>query len=481
MDVSMQQLKSITIVGGGFSGICTAIHLIERANFPIAITLIEKQPKLCRGIAYGTTSPHHPLNVRAGRMGALAKHPEHFYSWLETHSDQWRNFDPVFKFLKITPDSYLPRKLYAVYLQDLFHQARITAEKKKIMLKIIHDEAQDANVTKEGLIEICLGKGDTVCADHLVLAMGVPCHKFSFETSTLLNHPHYIGNFWDEKLESVLRHQCVKNLGKGKIVAIIGTGLTAIDALFTMYAMSYQGKILLISKKGTFPQVHTEELLPPYFHFKIEEYPNTISGLIKLFKCQLEQVNAAGLDWRQLIDGFRNHTQEIWRSLSLWAKKQFMRHLFSLWNKHRHRMSPRSFEVVETFKRNKALTLVSGTVQDVIILPNKRFEIEFHSAKTGSKERDEVDVVMNCSGPDYQIFRHTDPLIQAMLKKRIIIPDDIGLGVKVENDEQLAGKGRGKIYAVGALLFGERFETTAVPDLREQADSIAKTILNYLE
>lgn len=52
----------------------------------------------------------------------------------------------------------------------------------------------------------------------------------------------------------------------------------------------------------------------------------------------------------------------------------------------------------------------------------------------------------------------------------------VNMGLKIENKEILGGT-QGKIFALGSLLFGEKFETTAVPEIREQALSIATTII----
>src|SRR5687767_3696603 len=104
----MQRLMSIAIIGGGFSGICTALHLIDRASSPFALHIIEKSPEPCKGIAFGTNSPYHPLNLRADQMGAYAGQPKHFYQWLE-QQEIWRVLNPTFKNLEVKPESFLPR------------------------------------------------------------------------------------------------------------------------------------------------------------------------------------------------------------------------------------------------------------------------------------------------------------------------------------------------------------------------------------
>lgn len=477
----MHRLTSVAIIGGGFSGICTTIHLIVNASRPMVIYVIEKEPELCTGVAYGTRSPYHPLNVKAGRMGAFAEQPGHFYSWLESREEIWRNFDPAFQSLKISSDSYLPRKLYAAYLRDLFYQAQIIAQQKGIICTILHDEAQDADLMSDGLIEVTLAKKSLLLVDYLVLATGIPSNQtFLFETHPVLENYHYISNIWKPYAERCLCNLCADNQGKNKNIIIIGSGLTAIDALFTLQSMDYQGTLQIISKHGTFPEVHSENHLPSISNFKVDNLPKRMSTLIRLFKSQLESFSKTYLNWRQVMDAFRHCTQPLWRSFSLSEKKQFMRHLFFLWNKHRHRMSPQSSELVNFYHKNRTLTLTAGSVQQLISLPNGKLQVRYYAKETGLSELKEADYVINCSGPDYKIVNYPNFFIQNLLRKKIIEPDDMGLGLKLIEKEILAGKGEGKIYAIGALLFGELFETTAVPELREQAHSIADTILSKI-
>jgi len=75
-------MKSIVIIGGGFSGVVTAINLIRLSHTPVQILIIDKGRTPGRGIAYSTRSAVHLLNVTARNMSALADQPNHFVEWL---------------------------------------------------------------------------------------------------------------------------------------------------------------------------------------------------------------------------------------------------------------------------------------------------------------------------------------------------------------------------------------------------------------
>src|SRR5580698_9398803 len=79
--------RGIAIIGGGFSGVMTAVNLVRLSRQPIHITIINQRRAVARGIAYGTRRPEHLLNVAARNMSALPDHPNHFLEWLRTRTE----------------------------------------------------------------------------------------------------------------------------------------------------------------------------------------------------------------------------------------------------------------------------------------------------------------------------------------------------------------------------------------------------------
>ncbi len=72
----------VAIIGGGFAGVMTAIHLLRVLPASSAIVLFERAGRLGRGAAYGTNLPCHLLNVPAARMSAFPDAPADFTDWL---------------------------------------------------------------------------------------------------------------------------------------------------------------------------------------------------------------------------------------------------------------------------------------------------------------------------------------------------------------------------------------------------------------
>ncbi len=67
---------AIVILGGGFCGTMLAVQLARRAAAgSVRILLIERGPRVARGLAYGTPCDRHLLNVPAGMMARCRMSP----------------------------------------------------------------------------------------------------------------------------------------------------------------------------------------------------------------------------------------------------------------------------------------------------------------------------------------------------------------------------------------------------------------------
>ena len=75
-------MKTVAIIGGGFSGTMAAVNLARLSDSPLCIQLINDRYPLGRGVAYGTRREEHLLNVAARNMSAVPDHANHFLDWL---------------------------------------------------------------------------------------------------------------------------------------------------------------------------------------------------------------------------------------------------------------------------------------------------------------------------------------------------------------------------------------------------------------
>ena len=73
------------------------------------------------------------------------------------------------------------------------------------------------------------------------------------------------------------------------------------------------------------------------------------------------------------------------------------------------------------------------------------------------------------------------PLTQALLRAGACRPDDVGIGLSCDPDGAVvdaAGRISDRLFTLGPLRKGELWESTAVPELRVQAERLARRILS---
>jgi uncharacterized NAD(P)/FAD-binding protein YdhS len=72
-------------------------------------------------------------------------------------------------------------------------------------------------------------------------------------------------------------------------------------------------------------------------------------------------------------------------------------------------------------------------------------------------------------------------LLRNLLRRGLIEPDDMGMGLRIDDDHTIIsrdGQRSPVLLALGPLLRGTFWESIAVPELRGQAWRVARTILD---
>jgi len=455
-------LPTIAIIGGGFSGCMVAVHLLRSATVPITIKLIERGPTVGPGVAYGTREERHLLNVPAGNMSAFPEDAGHFLRWLKSHGD------PSF-----TADSFAPRRRYGAYLQAILREAEADA-RTLAQLEKIQDEAIAILPDQEG-DRIQLRSGRTLHASRIVLAVGnFPPSDPVVAESAFYRSPRYSSDPWSP---TALSH-----IDPLDSVLLIGSGLTTIDLVLALQARGHQGMIHLISRHGLLPQCHRPSV-PPYPPFlTITDVSSTLRILLRRVRREIDQAARQGYDWRAVIDALRPQTQMLWRALTAVEKRRFLRHLRPYWDNHRHRIAPEVAATLDRLQQSGQLRVHAGCIRSyserddgVDVSYRPRHQPELHTVR--------VNRVINCTGPEGNYRKLQHPLIMNLLESGRIRPDPLTLGLEVEANGALiiaTGVASRRLYTLGPPRKGGLWETIAVPELREQAQALARQLLQSL-
>ena len=428
----------VAIVGGGASGTILAAQLARRS---IRSVLIDGSGRMGRGVAYSTTEPVHLLNVRAEGMSALAHEPDHFAAAFALDGGERRGF--------------APRRFFAAYLGNILAEAV-----ERGCTELIEATATTAQREGSGW-RLGFSDGSSITADALVLAVGnqEPEALAAFANAG----SRFIGNPWGDKARAAVAELAAT----GEPALLVGTGLTMVDLVLSLDAAGHSGRILALSRRGLAPRGHAD------FEPAAVGRDEVPGGLRALFRWLRRR--SASVGWRAAVDSLRPYSHGLWQDLSDSERRRFLRHARPWWDVHRHRIAPEVAATVERMVSEGRLQIIAGRILAARHAANG-LEIEYRPRGAQEPRTEQFAYAFNCTGPLHSIARSKDPLLRSLLDGAEIRPDDLGIGLEVDETNR-AGE---HLWAMGPLTKGRFWEIIAVPDIREQADQVAEDIKREL-
>ncbi len=438
-----------------------AVHLLRNAGAPTRILLVERSGRFTAGVAYGTRSDAHLLNVPAGRMSAFPDDSDHFLRWARARD------------ATVTGGSFVPRRLYGKYLAELLDDAEADAPATTSVVRLA-SEARAIERTVEGRVRLSLADGRDVMADEVVLAIGnyepanPPADDAGFYTSD-----RYARDPWAAGALDV---------AQDAPVLLLGTGLTMLDVAIALATRGHTGPIHALSRRGLIPQPHRESASAPHHHDRpatLGAWPRTARGLVRELRREVREAAARDVDWREVVTSIRHDTPALWQSMPREERRRFLRHLRSFWETHRHRSAPATSARIEALRASGQLAIHAARV---VAYASRADDVCVSHLPRGSATRAEIRVarVINCTGPDTNLSRVCDPLIQSLRGAGLIRPDDLGLGLDTDASGALIGAdgcAADDLFCVGPLRKGRLWENTAVPELRVEAAAMARRLV----
>jgi len=453
---------TVAVIGGGFTGTTLAAQLVRHTEPSFSVVVIEKSGLPGRGVAYGTECKSHLLNVSAKDMSAFPEDRGHFLRWAKSNCD-W----------DVEPCSFLPRKEYGRYLGTIFSEAALSDGKGRLQWK--RDEARAFSPTGSGKIEIRLRSGARILAETVVLALGnFPSSDPFLPGRTLASPGHapdpYFSDPWsDASLEGV------EHLNS---ILLLGSGLSSVDVAVELRYRGFPGTIHIVSRRGLLPHSHKAHSLWP--NFWNEHSPKCVRGLLHLVRDQVREAERQGIDWRGVISCLRQVTPQIWQSLPEAEQRRFLRHVRPYWEVHRHRAAPEVAQLIDDQRSNGRIRLYAGRITNYRER-GSRVEITYRERKSGAETCLSADRVINCTPPETDCRRLTDPLLTSLLSQGLMRPDPLCLGLETSVDGALIdrdGVVSDSLYAVGSARKGSLWESTAVPEIREQVYQLVQHLVN---
>ncbi|GAA1503513.1 FAD/NAD(P)-binding protein [Nocardioides humi] len=439
----------VAVIGGGASGVLTAINLLVRSDDPgLEVVVHEASGIVGRGVAYGTNDQRHLLNVRARHMSAFPDAPSDLLDWaLRTG----RSSDP---------QGFLPRADYAIYLQDRL--ADVADDRLRIRAGRVLD------VVPNGAGFDVVTERSTATADAVVLCHGnqPPRPLTTLDGAALPEAPWHVANPWE-----LAR---LRALPADARVVVVGTGLTAIDTVITLLEDGPERHVTMVSRNGLLPKPHVGQAHTAW----VTKVPDDALTADAVADAVAEECRAAaerGVGWRAVVDGLRPLTQELWRRLPLDERRRFLDVHARDWEIRRHRMAPEVALRLQSYRYDDRLAVHAGVLHAVEDLGER-----CRLTTAAGQSPVEVDAVVNCTGPLADVRQSAEPLLRALVARGTAAADPLALGLDSSADGEVVGAdGRvvDGLYVVGPPRKGTLWESTAIPEIRAQAAQVAAAVV----
>lgn len=501
-----QRGTTIAIVGVGASGVACFTQLISKyiisgKTAPLAIWLFEKREELGPGLAYGTGQEGHLLNTRAGLMGVFPEEPLHFVQWAHRHR---KMIESRFGLHSIHPDAYPPRMLYGCYVQAMMKRYWREAEHHGITLRKKRSEVLAAEIGDNAQVTLHTRDGSYV-ADFVILATGNPK---SNNFRHLNEYPEYLASPWPSAGILSTIHDKYASIG------IVGSSLTAIDAMITLVENGHRGPINFFSSEGLLPRVqppverHYERsvfTLSAIRRFiRKQQRALRVKDLIRLFRAEVEQYLERRVNWaaevrtgkaplellnadirdalssgsvfQDVLYSLRYEADTIWNLLPMEQQQLFAKWIGTEFDINRHAIPLKNAFKLKRLLEQQQLRVI-GNSSDV------RRDGNGFLLKTDDGQAYRTDFVINATGPAVAIRQMDDiPLLQQLLASGYI--EEYGAGGLVADLHTMRVSrptaGPAPFYAIGHLLVGLQHDVNSLWFNVAQADKLTAHLVQRI-
>jgi uncharacterized NAD(P)/FAD-binding protein YdhS len=206
------------------------------------------------------------------------------------------------------------------------------------------------------------------------------------------------------------------------------------------------------------------------------QWPVTVRELLALVRASLAEAAAEGRDWRCVVDGLRLRADPLWEGLSVAERQRFVRHVDRYWQVCRHRMAPPVGRAVDTMLDAGTLRPVAACLVALTATPTGiRADLR---TRHGADLTLHCGTVVNCTGPGSPATG-TEPLAESLRRSGLARLNPLATGFDCDPTGALldaTGRPSAPLWAVGPIRRGSTWETTAIPEIRSQAATLAAAL-----
>jgi uncharacterized NAD(P)/FAD-binding protein YdhS len=459
----------IAIVGGGFGGASLAVQLVRQTTRPLDVTIFEPREQLGAGIAYSTVDPHHRLNAPAFAHTILPEDFLHFTRWANTAG--LPSTDPA----ALQPDgtAYYRRSDFGTYVsQTVAEHAHSPATGSRIAH--VRDQVTDLQQLASGQ-RVQTQRHGAQDFDMVFIATGNALPRLPGQLSRHWgDHPAVIENpFAPGRLQAIPREATV---------LVIGSGLTALDALSTLLAQGHTGPVTVMSRRGLKPhlqgptpaavlqvlaladagnavpgRVFLDRIMGPVPAFLDMERP----GLRRWLRDLRRQIGIdvqSGGTWHSSFDMLRDTVWQLWPRLSVRDRRRFLETLKPWYDVHRFRSPPQNAALVgAAVERGQVRFQTARLVSLDASQRDKRLQAVLRQRGAPGETQFHADALVNCSGLDAAAGMAANPLLHALVTKGTVRADACNAGLAIDADGRAItadGRTSRSLRVIGPATFG---------------------------
>jgi len=447
--VGVDGAEHVAVIGGGFCGMALVLQLLRTPVWQGRVTLFEPAP-LLGGVAYATEQPRHLLNVPADRMSLYPDRPDDFVRFAEAAG--W-------------PDAglqFLPRTLYGAYLRASFAQVAAAAGDR---LQVLRAEVRSARPQAQGWV--VEAGGAQWEASSVVLASG--------NGPPIVPGPLRALGTVPEVITEPYRPGALAAIAADAPVLVLGMRLTAVDILESLSAQGHRGPVFALSRRARWPAEHLPEVRWRGDATTLAALPAplTADGLADWFRASVAAAELRGIPWQAVADAVRPRVQSLWQELPDAEQTRFLAQHRGPWEWYRHRLPAQCAELLRSWQRSGWLTPLAGEVVAAAQVADG-LSVTLRTPE-GAESLHRFGAVVCGAGRLSDPRRFGGHLWPQLLGEGLVRPDPHGMGLQAAPTGEVRGAPAG-LYALGNLLRPTLFESTAVPELAQQAAALAAHI-----
>jgi uncharacterized NAD(P)/FAD-binding protein YdhS len=448
---------TIAVIGGGASGVLVAAHLLRAARQPLDVVIVDSRAPLGAGVAYSTGDARHLVNSPSCEMSAFGDRPGDLIGWACAQG------------CEVARSDFVPRSLYGRYLSHVLAEARRQTNSASGLSWFREDVVALTRQSRPDGTAFVLGfaGGGHLDAGHVVIAVGPPSPRAPWSgDAELIGHPGLIEDPWEPR--------SLDRIGPKASVLLVGTGLTMVDVALTIAGGGTNERSLYArSRHGLLPLAHRTTPVEAW-RGRLET-AETARELVRAIRVEAEKIEFAGGDWRSVVATVRRQVPELWSALPVAEQRRLLRLGLRYWEVHRHRMAPAVDAALTRLRQGGRLDVGPGRL---LALSARGAKLRAQIGRARGDEVLDVDVVVNCTGATGG-YPGGSRLLGQLVRTGLATVDGLGLGLEVDEHGDLVGADGASdpgLHVVGWARRGQLLESTAIPEIRAQAERLARRL-----